>query len=717
MRHIIGIFVLGIGIGSSEPFPTSSDDLSDSVLNPPTPLGPNQEIDILNNQNLIFQSENLKNKAYDELYDGLFYTPILNFTNFHSGINYFQPINADLRGGGDLGHANTKVLIDNAPQNQLFATNGILDTQGLLLHDEIIVLPGANTVLYGSGSRNGVIIAKSKKRYRQIGLNFGLTYWHFPIKKVESLYQIGINMGMRGRFIQISKDLYYSIQSSFNFKNMPRQNDSKKLASMRASLLYDKELYKITFDVSSNLNQAKTSPYNLFTLKDDGQTVQNFPSHKTQHRSGVGEFDDTFAKYLLNMGFEYSFIQRGLVETNAFYQIQNTSLNLHEQSTWLTNSSNALTFDRANQDFSVFEDYKYGNHIKVSYQHDDGLLIVGSDIIVSRGINKRRGLVLKNELFETLDARKSENAIYAFENYRLFDFDLGFGGRYEFSKYLGKFSFKDTDNYKIFQINDFSSNFALNFMPKISFIKKASRLDLYAKYERGFTSPTADLLHTRIVSEASNSGIKSETFHSAELGIKYQNNILSVGANTFYTLSSNEFYILGYPNSFDKRHIPINLDLSQHLGIDLLLDMAFLDESIKLSQSISYTDARILRSKIAPELNGKSIPNALPLKVTFDSEFELPYSLTGWLQASFFGGAKDYVNANIPSLSLPFISPLLDLGLRYKVGFLDIGLGVRNAIGVVYFSYYNSDPSDGVGGYSYSAAAGRTYFLNSKYKF
>lgn len=108
---------------------------------------------------IVITKEQIQNKGYQNLEQALEHQPFINFVDTGFGRNI------DLRGQGKDANRAVKVLVNGVPINSLDTISGVSAFNNINLEDveSIEVLPGGSSVVYGNGSRGGVINISTKK--------------------------------------------------------------------------------------------------------------------------------------------------------------------------------------------------------------------------------------------------------------------------------------------------------------------------------------------------------------------------------------------------------------------------------------------------------------------------------------------------------------------------------------------------------------------------
>ncbi|GAA8605048.1 hypothetical protein oki169_17410 [Helicobacter pylori] len=160
-----------------------------------------------NLRNVIsIEGKDLQNKGYVSLEQALERISGISFVNFGLGRNI------DMRGQGDKSNIAVKVMIDGRAINVLDNSHGVTPLNSINLDnvERIEIIPGGGSVLYGNGTRGGVINIITKKQKSDA----------FAINLKSSAYdhgRLGGNLGINGAK-QINENLAFSFDiQSFNF--------------------------------------------------------------------------------------------------------------------------------------------------------------------------------------------------------------------------------------------------------------------------------------------------------------------------------------------------------------------------------------------------------------------------------------------------------------------------------------------------------------------
>ena len=389
---------------------------------------------------------------------------------------------------------------------------------------------------------------------------------------------------------------------------------------------------------------------------------------------------------------------------------------------------------QADQSGSFFDDQKIGLDIKYDQKHNNGLLILGAQSTYNMSKRTMDNYIsadnptapfmqgYRYDLYIPFEGDKWSNSLYALEKYDFTDrFSLMGGIRYEYDKYdinvshntikhalITPMGEMDIGSGRIVQgsLNEDSHNFAFEINPNY---KYSTYGNIYAKYERGFISPSPNSLLQRQGTTYQTTDIKDETYNTFEIGIRgFWWDTFLFSLTGYYTLTNDEFYTIGTAHSISGVEYG-NYDKTERMGFELFLEQYFLDNALTLTESLSYTDAKIKKQ------NGQSTSQRIPYvskyKATLGLNYKFLKDYSLWINNTFYGSQVDTIQSKIQSYSLT------DIGITAKYKDFLISAGVKNLFDKFYYSFYNSDSSDIITGYSYLIGQGRTFFISAKYSF
>lgn len=706
------------------------------------------KLDELSRNSVFIDSGMIEEKAYSSTEQVFKSLPFATFSNFGLGQNI------DLRGQGRSANVNTQVFLNGIGLNMLDSSHGVTPLNSISVNEieSIEILPGGGAVMYGSGTRGGVVNITTKKRYEKLSANLGVGYGYADGSNAKIDTKIGGKIG---------EGLYLSFGGNYLFSQGYRDQDLGHLGSVNGNLTWDfHSKHSISLDVNYFKSSERSTPVLRFS-------EISHPSKNDRRRAGNGKILSLQDRISAALNYEYRVDEAHKLSVRSYFHHYDLgykeNLQVLDYDYVMGSMVLHLLNTKVNQGGSSFLDSRAGLQIRYDYKHKNGLLITGFDSVYSQGKRKlnlnidwkgqvnvaRMNITSYDHFMRTyVDAKKWSNSLYAIEKY---DFNSSFsltgGGRYEFSWYGG---YRTLDNqmklgmtslahsstpstsippappapqsssyqtmppsaYALYKpISHLTHNFALEFSPRYDF----SVGNLYAKYERGFRSPNPDNLTSRSGSGRNNNyldtGVKSETYDTFELGSK-----LFAGEHAmflltgFYTLTHNEIYTLGSAHTGNGFKVG-NYKRTHRAGVELASEQSFLEGMIGLNESFSYVDARIVDSGIKEIRNGSLIPYVSNYKATLGVNYRFHKRWNLWLSSSFVGAQRDTAENIIPAYNLT------DIGMDFSYKDFSLSFGVRNVADSFYYSFYNKDARDEITGYAFLIAEGRSYFLEGRYKF
>lgn len=672
-------------------------------------------LDELNRNMVIIDKEAINDKGYKNLEDVFRTLPFVNLTDVGLGKNI------DLRGQGDKANTSVQVLVNGIPQNMLDSSHGVtpLNTIDINSIERIEILPGGGAVMYGNGTRGGVVNIITQRRYEKPTFNANIGYSNV-LEGNGNSYNVDFKYGNK-----TNENLYYSFGANYQNKGGPRYGD--KIEGVGANLSLTKDIgqsQSVFFDFDIFRGDIDSSPNNSFLDNPN-------PSKNDRKTPGNGDFHNRQLRFDASLGYQNELSPTANLIAKIFYHYN--KIDYLDNITYVTNYS-GFPIAQADQSGSFFDDQKIGLDIKYDQKHNNGLLILGAQSTYN--ISKRtmdnyisadnptapflQGY--RYDLYIPFEGDKWSNSLYALEKYDFTDrFSLMGGIRYEYDKYdinvshntikhalITPMGEMDIGSGQIVQgsLNEDSHNFAFEINPNY---KYSTYGNIYAKYERGFISPSPNSLLQRQGTTYQTTNIKDETYNTFEIGIRdFWWDTFLFSLTGYYTLTNDEFYTIGTAHSISGVEYG-NYDKTERMGFELFLEQYFLDNALTLTESLSYTDAKIKKQ------NGQSTSQRIPYvskyKATLGLNYKFLKDYTLWINNTFYGNQVDTIQSKIQSYSLT------DIGITAKYKEFLISAGVKNLFDKFYYSFYNSDSSDTITGYSYLIGQGRTFFISAKYSF
>lgn len=540
-----------------------------------------------NLRNVIsIEGKDLQNKGYVSLEQALERISGISFVNFGLGRNI------DMRGQGDKSNIAVKVMIDGRAINVLDNSHGVtpLDSINLDNVERIEIIPGGGSVLYGSGTRGGVINIITKKQKSDA----------FVINLKSSAYdhgRLGGNLGINGAK-QINENLAFSFDiQSFNLDGYQEGYNEK-------GYFINTKTY-----IDINDNSDLTLGYNYFKSKNTSSgylTKAQAQSNPTQ--KGKSDNITQINRPEISLDYHYYFDDIWEFNLEAFWQNQKINYLKDEIS---------MKGTTAYQNGSGFEDTLTGISLKNKLNYaNNSYFIFGYEF--ANHDAKRKSLVYYSaapiinyhRMTTLMDMTKQSHSIFALDSHEFNDiFSISGGARYEFSTYNTNRSYRNemsmngkppssnpmiTDSTTLFDTDKNTNNFAFEITPNFKYSDTGK---LYIKYERGFVSPSpAQFVNKdQKTQKYYSANLNPEIFDTFELGIDdFWWDFYGFNLTLFYTLSKDEISYLGNPHATGGGFWQYyNIDQTRRLGVELSLSQNFLDDDLIFRESLTYLDAKI----------------------------------------------------------------------------------------------------------------------------
>lgn len=710
-----------------------------------TAKGFESRLDELNRNVYIIDKDTIEQKGFKSTEEIFSYIPFITRNSIGLGSNL------DLRGQGSSANVNVQVLLNGINLNMLDSSHGVTPINTIAPSDieRIEVLPGGGAVMYGNGTRGGVINIITKRRYEKFSPSVGISYSGVPEilgggGKYKNLYgDINADVRFAGK---ITKGLYYGVSGRFLHKRGYRIGDKSDAYNVGGNLMWDiTQNHSLGLEASYFQGYITTTPNSLFSigtasLQQIAQGTDNSPSSSNRYNSGEGLIKIKQDRIDTALTYDATFNEKHKFQLKAFYHFFKSKYLTYDADLWygvnMGQASRTMWVTDFNQDNSFFLDQKGGLQARYDWKHYKGLFIAGLDSIYNNGQRlmdlhysfAMRQMISGHDMLIGMNADKWANSLYVIEKFDFTSrFSLTGGVRYENASYFGTRDYSSVGSGVLAnttytrptrKLHFNISNFAVEIAPNYNF----GSGNIYAKYERGFRSPNPDSL-TSVVGSGRNSyygdsGVKSEYHHTFELGSKAQiGKYVFLSGSVFYTLTENELYSNGTPHSGVGNFSYGTYDLTQRAGVEIFSKQEFFGQSLRFSESFTYVDARILKGTYLNQngttnnVSGNLIPYISNYKATFGINYDFSRHFGIWTQNSFFGSQRDRANAKIKDYILT------DLGLDMRFGDFSATFGVRNIFDTKYFMYYNSSRVDYTTEYSYLYAKGREVFLDLRYAF
>ncbi|MCI7223554.1 MAG: TonB-dependent receptor [Fusobacterium gastrosuis] len=624
----------------------------------------------------VIKKEDIENKGYNSVEEVLKNAPGLSFV--HNGFGMV----ADIRGQGrEEATKRVKVLVDGVPINILDLSHGLvpINTMSVDNIEKIEIINGGGAVLYGSGTAGGVIniITKNNQKDKVDGK----VYYQnssFDTNKV------GFNTGLK-LTDNLQVDLAYEHQNGDGY----RDRDEKKSNDFRGGLTY-------------NINENQTLKFKASKFKQDYFEVDSLTAEEVKvDRRQVGQklTDGKVDREEYSLAYDIKATEN--LKFNLLGYKQETEREYDQvQKMAITDG--------------LFKDEKKGLNLRGNYNYSLGHLIFGYEYLNADAtrnainnytITTPRGVMkMGSETFINLG--KNTHSLFVLNRHLLTNkLESTLGYRYEHSEYdidRKAFSVMSGRKSPAGVIN--SDKTAKNHAYEIGLNYKYSDTgNVYAKYERGFRSPSPTELVDKIAGIYTLNNVNSETYDTVEVGLKDMLGKSYVSATVFFTKTENEIYTkftAGHSSNWNV----VNIPETQRKGFELFAEQYF--NKFRINESLTYVDAQITKGKDVGKYKGKEIPYVSKVKATLGATYDFTTELSANANVNYFSSARDTGNNKIKGYTT------VDIGANYQhENGLGVQAGIKNLFGEKYYNYANIAEN------AYAPAPERTYYIGASYKF
>ncbi|QQB73436.1 TonB-dependent receptor [Fusobacterium canifelinum] len=675
----------------------------------------------------IITSKDIEKKGYTSVSEVLDSVPGVNIQEgLHPAV--------DVRGQGyQKAKATVQLLVDGVPANMLDTShmNVPINVVNINEVERIEVIPGGGAVLYGSGTSGGVINIITKKYKGNNNIRGGVGYQVGSFTNNKFDVSAGTSVGNFDFDVNYSKNRKhgyrdYDFTNSDYFSGRINYNISKT-----SNIAFKYSGYRDKYTYPSFLTQKE--------LDDNRRQSGNDKEAKENNRIKKDEFTLTYNTKIgdkndLNvLGFyqrtdipsesieDYTTEYKGMLAGQAAglrEALRNPRLPARAR-TAMQNRLNALLAEIGNTnsvDFkknSQFKDTKKAIKIKDKFTYDNS----GSNVIVGLGYTdndmlrvSKMELVGKRVLADTkLDLSKKTFEVFALNTYKISKFELIQGLRFENSKYNGTRK-NNTDVVDIKKSKDnWAGSLAVNYL-------YSDTGNVYAKYERAFTSPAPGQLVDK-VETATNvytykvNNLKSESTNLFEIGWNDYlfNSLLST--DIFYAETKDEIATIfdgGRPNAHGTAFKSTNLGKTRRYGFDLSAEQKF--EKFTFREAYSFIDTKILKDN-SKSFEGKHIADVPKHKLVFSVDYDITSKLT--VGADYEYRAATFID-NANKNGKDKAKSVFNLRADYKLtNSLNIYAGINNIFGAKYYNSVGLESGERI----YDPAPRINYYTGFKYKF
>lgn len=541
----------------------------------------------------IITKEDIQNKGFSNIKDILKRSPGVSISS--KSVHGDQ---IDIRGQGDKASSSVLILVDGVSINSLDQTHvgASLDTVDINNIERIEIIPGGGSVLYGSGTRGGVVNIITTKASKNKEFHGYLTAKYASYKHKE--YQANLSKS-------ISENIF--LDTSFQKLNKKGYTNGTKDDKLSANA-------SLKFDISDNQELILNASYakSELVVAKNQLTKEQLKEDRKQAPLGIHDSEITqYSEYISRKrkyDLKYTLAQKNFsLETLSFYQ--------------------KLTMkDRI--------DKNKGLKFKFKVPFEKGYLVSGYDYEKMKAQRGEENIT---------KVQKETNSLFLIGKYNFNEYvNSMIGYRKEYASY----TMQNTEN--TINGNTKANNDAYEFVLNSKYSDDGN---IYFKYEKGFISPTPYKRYdktsvTPLEYEVNN--IKSEDYDTYEIGIRDFIFGSYITLTNFYSISNNE--IMRNMHS-DRSFNWENIDETKRYGVELFLEQ-YPTNNLTFNQSYSFINAEITKG----EDKGDDIPYVSKNKFVFSMNYYINSKLSTYLDYQYFGSSYDKEKVKVPSYSIANLS-------------------------------------------------------------
>ncbi|WP_300342122.1 TonB-dependent receptor [Fusobacterium sp.] len=625
----------------------------------------------------VVTAQEIEEKNYQSVTDVLKDIPSVNVIG-----NPNNPI-IDMRGQGkEKAISNIQVLVDGITKSNLDTnaghTTSQINTIPIENIERIEVIPGGGAILYGNGTRGGIIniITKSGSGYTGGSLEGKMD--SFGTKEGNISY--GTTFGKFGANINYINRDYKGFRDGDESKSEYFEGSLKYDMSEKQSMTLKYSRYEDDFTKPRNLTKS-----NLSDRKNNGLVA---PGDKLTR--GETTKDEVNLKYKQQINDELA------LDFIGFYQ--QTEGFTKEQYSPMKG-----LLSKSNMDF---KDQKMGIKPKLKWNYmPNSELIVGYDLINHKLDRKGELSLFSKEEYKS-DFTKITNSLFVLNKNKINNFELSQGIRYENSHYDIKRNSQVKTSRESIKLKKDEENFAYEFVGNYLYSDTGN---VYGKVERGFTTPSATQLYNKEGNkttgyEYKENNLQTEKYITYEIGAKdYIFDSLVSGA-IYLTDSKDEIKQRNLGNGTGFRFE--NIGKTRRYGAELSAEQYF--DKLTLRESYSYVKTEILKDNNR-SVEGNEISNVPNHKLALGLDYQLNEKIK--LSAMTTYSAKYYLNdENKGGKQNSYM--ITDITVNYyPIPELKLFGGINNIFNE---KYYNSINEKGT---EFDPAAERNFVFGFKYNF
>lgn len=615
----------------------------------------------------VITSKEIESKNYKSVSEALKDVPSVNLIGDPK-----NPI-VDMRGQGSKATSNVQVLIDGVAINLLDTShaNTPINTVPIENIEKIEVIPGGGAILYGSGTRGGIIniITKSGSGYNGGFVSSDID--SFGAKSSSVNY--GTTVGKLGLNLNYNKNDYKGF----------RDGDEADSDYFEGSAKYQISKTKdITFKYSK-FKEDSTSPRGL-TKSELGDRDSNGLYGKYDELATKDTDKDEFTvKYQDRINDKLTF------DMISFYQITDIKS---------TNNYDSSGYKILNN--MDYKDKKIGvkPKIKIDYSENSNL-ILGYDYIYNNLTRDSEMTIFSKEVYKN-DLTKETHSLFALNTNKIGKFEFTQGVRYEYADYEVDRTYTKGKTSTDIQNDKTMENAAYELVGNYFYSDKGN---VYLKGVKGFTSPAPAQLVDKINGSYVDNDLDSETYTTYELGIKDYVLGSFVSGAVYYTETKDEIATENYSNMNFRNY---NIGKTKRYGLELTAEQYFGKLTVREGYSLVKTEILEDQDK---SIEGNEIANVPSNRFNVALDYQLTPKVNLIWDTVYSSGY--YLN-NENTQGKQNENVVTNVFVNYQVKEnLKLYTGINNIFNE---KYYNSIDSKGK---EYDPAAERSFKAGFKYNF
>ena len=587
----------------------------------------------------------------------------------------------DMRGQGSKAVANVQILVDGIGSNLLDTSHAKtpINTIPIGNIEKIEVIPGGGAILYGSGTRGGIINIITKSGAGIKGGSIGAEFNSFGGKKADVSY--GTTLGDLGININYTKN---------DFKGF-RDGDTSDSDYFEGSLKYKlTDNQNLAFKYS-RYEEDSTSPRMLSKENLNNPESNGLISKYDKLITGDTKKDEVNLKYEYKINQNITLDLLGFYQNTEIFQTNNYGREMGANQLKVTNQMR-------------FVDKKIGlkPKLKINYGEENNL-IVGYDYINNK---LKRNSVMEMFSLEKYanDLKKETHSVFVLNRNKIGKLEFTQGVRYEYANYqTGRRYSKESLTSPVEEkINKDTTmeNIAYELVGNYLYSDKGN---VYIKGEKGFTSPTPSQLIDKINGKYINNDLRSETYMTYEAGFK---------DNIFGSFVSGVIYLTETKDEITTDNLAkmnfrnYNIGKTRRHGFELNAEQYW--GKLTIREGFSLVKTKILKDK-NKLIEGNKISDVPSQKINLGLDYELTPKFKLMTDIIYTTGYYTNNNNKDGKVNDHIITNIV---LNYNHSeTLKIYTGINNIFNE---KYYNSISSDGD---EFDPAAERSFNAGFKYSF